>query len=498
MLIVGIMMGDALMTVFPMYVWIFATLITIASSFFFLKPISQSCLLMLATFFLGGWLVTINEKEFAQPLPKNEQMYEAVLTSQPVEHGKIIEFDMIITKGPLKTPMKVKASLLKDTVNRNFKRLNVGDGITAISLLEKPNNFYQSSNFDYVRWLQCHGYKAKTFIYYNDWQKAVIDLGSLSHIERTKLAALKLRQKLLKRYINNGLQGQQYAVVAAMTLGDKSFLSKRTKDVYSISGASHVLALSGLHLSIIYAILTMLTFTRRRQLLSQTIIISVIWIYVFMVGMPLSVIRSALMLTVYSMFSLFNRDKMSLNVLALTAMLMLFVNPMDLFDVGFQMSFMAVMSIMIYYRSIYELFPAKYLIKHRVINWIWSLAVVSISAQIGTAPLVAYYFGRFSCYFLFANYLVIPLATMILYGSVIIFILTPLPIIQSLIVKIVGWFAYLLNHGLQFISSLPFSSVEGINVNVYQIFIVYIIIASISVLAVYTKKMYYFTHYKYD
>ena len=164
-----------------------------------------------------------------------------------------------------------------------------------------------------------------------------VDNGEPSRIERTQQYFLHQRTLLLGRLQSSGLSDDQYAVVAAMALGDKSTLTKELKDTYSKTGASHVLALSGLHLGIIYALLSMLVVGRRWQTITQVAIILSIWAFVFLVGMSTSVVRSAVMLTVYALLALGHRHKMSVNTLAFTAIVMLLVTPKALFDVGFQM-----------------------------------------------------------------------------------------------------------------------------------------------------------------
>lgn len=286
-----------------------------------------------------------------------------------------------------------------------------------------------------------------------------VDDGEPSRIERTQQYFLHQRAQLLERLETAGLSDDQYAVVAAMALGDKSALTHDLKDTYSKTGASHILALSGLHLGIIYALLSMLVVGRRWQMITQVIIILSIWAFVFLVGMSPSVTRSAIMLTVYALLAIGHRRKMSVNTLAFTAIIMLQVTPKALFDVGFQMSFMAVFSILLFVPLFYRPFSAEYLMTHRVIKWLWGMVAVSIAAQIGVAPLIAYYFGRFSCYFLLTNFIVIPAATIILYlalGALLI------PSIGIILANIVG----LLNTTLLYIASLPGVTIEGMHPSV--------------------------------
>ena len=278
-------------------------------------------------------------------------------------------------------------------------------------------------------------------------------------IQRTQQYFLHQRTLLLERLQSSGLSDNQYAVVAAMALGDKSELTHELKDTYSKTGASHILALSGLHLGIIYALLSMLVVGRRLQMVTQVAIILSIWAFVFLVGMSASVVRSAVMLTVYALLALGHRQKMSVNTLAFTAIVMLLVTPTALFDVGFQMSFMAVFSILLFVPLFYRPFSAEYLMTHRVVKWLWGMVAVSIAAQIGVAPLIAYYFGRFSCYFLLTNFIVIPAATLILYLSLATLLI---PSIGVLLASIVGW----LNTTLLYIATIPGTTIEDLHPSV--------------------------------
>lgn len=302
-------------------------------------------------------------------------------------------------------------------------------------------------------------------------QQAQQEPPQVSRLERSRNYFLSQRARLLDRLSENGVDGNVYAVVAAMALGDKSQLTKELKETYAVTGAAHVLALSGLHLSIIYTLLSLLLCRRRWQVVSQVLIIICIWLFVFLVGMSVSVVRSAVMLTVYALLSFGDRNRMSVNTLAFTAIVMLMVHPLSLFDIGFQLSFMAVLSILVWYPIFESLIPQSFLMSHRLVRWLWSLVGVSCAAQLGTAPLIAYYFGRFSSLFLITNFVVIPFAPLILY--------------LTLFVLFVPSFAYLLiyivnalNTTLAFVASIPWVSIEALHPSILQIIMVYVIIAA--------------------
>ena len=303
-------------------------------------------------------------------------------------------------------------------------------------------------------------------------QRALQEPSSVSRLDRSKTYFLAQRAKLLDRLSESGVDGSVYAVVAAMTLGDKSQLTKELRDTYAVSGASHILALSGLHLGIIYTLLSLLLSRRRWQVISQVVIIVCIWLFVFLVSMSASVVRSAVMITVYALLSLGHRDKMSVNTLAFAAIVMLLFNPKSLFDVGFQLSFMAVLAILLFYPLFESVWSQQFLFGHRLFRWLWTTLAVSCAAQIGVAPLIAYYFGRFSCYFLLTNLVVVPAATLILYLSLLVLLI---PSLAYLLIYIVD----ALNQLLLWITMLPGTSIEGLHPTLLQVWMTYVIIGAV-------------------
>lgn len=306
-------------------------------------------------------------------------------------------------------------------------------------------------------------------------QRAQQDTSSISRLDRSKTYFLEKRNELLERLSDHGVDGSVYAVVAAMTLGDKSQLTNELRKTYAITGASHILALSGLHLGIIYTLLSLLLSRRRWWIVSQVVIIVCIWLYVFLVGMTVSVVRSAVMITVYALLSLGHRDKMSVNTLAFAAIVMLLFNPLSLFDVGFQMSFMAVLAILLFYPLFEGVWSQPFLMDHRVFKWLWTMLSVSCAAQIGVAPLIVYYFGRFSCFFLLTNLLVVPAATLILYLSLVVLLI---PSLAYLLIYMVDT----LNHLLTWVATLPGVSIEGLHPTLLQVSMVYVIIMAVYLL----------------
>ncbi len=280
---------------------------------------------------------------------------------------------------------------------------------------------------------------------------------------------LEHRATLLERYRMATDDEEQYAVLAAMTLGDKSALTRDLRETYSKTGASHVLALSGLHLGIIYLLLSWMMMGRRGYVLSQVVIILGLWGFAMLTGMSASVVRAASMLSLYAVFTLGDRGRSPLNVLSFTAIVLLLLNARALFDVGFQMSFLAVLSILLFMPLFDALVPMRFLLRHRALRWVYSMAAVSVAAQLGVGPLIAFYFHRFSTYFLIANFVVIPLATLILYGALLTFLL---PVAGGVVAGLAGC----LNASLSWLAALPLSSIDDLHISGLQLFLIYVVV----------------------
>jgi competence protein ComEC len=298
------------------------------------------------------------------------------------------------------------------------------------------------------------------------WQQEQKTPDATTRLGRSRLFFMHQRERLLTHYQRQGVEGETYAIVAATTLGDKSAIDKDLRQAYNVSGAAHVLALSGMHIGIVYALLALVMTGRRRRIAAQVVLVVAIWGFVFLVGMPVSAVRAATMISLYALLSLGHREKTSINALAFTAIVMLVVSPLTLFDIGFQMSYMAVLSILVW-MPVMERWPSQqFLQRHRLLRWVWGLTAVSVAAQAGVAPLVAYYFGRVSTYFLLTNFLVLPAVTLILWIALATLVITPL---SPVLTTVVGG----LNTGLRVISRLPGSSIEGLHPTLLQVLLVY-------------------------
>ena len=310
----------------------------------------------------------------------------------------------------------------------------------------------------------------------------------LSSLERTRLKVADWRSCIEKQMKTLHIEEQDYAVVSAMALGDKSALDKETKENYSIAGASHILAVSGLHIGIIFQLIILLLGGKRRSGFAICLSTIAIWAYVLFIGMPASAVRSAALISIYGIALLSQRQTMSVNTLGLAYIIMLLLNPSNLYDISFQMSFLAVLSILLFYPLLAALLSPG----NRLCRWAWQLACVSAAAQIGTMPLIAYYFGRISCYSLLTSFIAIPAATLILYLCALLLFVAPLAFIgsmSSIAHAVTEWAASVLvsitqfaNTAFRLISLLPGASIEGVRPTLAQLWLLYLILSAVFLL----------------
>ena len=336
--------------------------------------------------------------------------------------------------------------------------LRRGDMLWIHARLEAPRNNGNPDEFDYARHLRRKGIAGTAYVPEGQWQTAGHSAGNTL----TQRAA-DYRMRIIELYRRLGFQGDELAVLSALTVGYKEELSDELTETYSVSGASHVLALSGLHIGLLYGMLYLLfaaVWQRKAGLKAPllAVIVTVLWGFALLTGLSSSVVRSVTMFTLLALSQLRPGERIGINTLAATAFLMLLVRPMWLFDVGFQLSFSAVAAILLIQPRLQRLWKPKW----KATAWAWGLITVSLAAQAGVAPLVMHYFARFSTHFLLTNLLVIPLVTLILYAAVVMLLLTPLPAVQYLFAPVVKALIHGQNQLLQGIEALPYASIDHI------------------------------------
>ena len=298
---------------------------------------------------------------------------EGVVMSEPIERQKNIGADLLI---PSLGGHTLRCYIWKD---ERSKKIRLGDEIAV-----RLSKWQTAAKKGETKW-NVRSFPSMYFVSYRNWHPGGTALSRLSVWQRSRLWFLGLRHRLLQRYRGFRADADTYAVLAAMTLGDKSAQTSGLRETYAVSGASHVLAISGLHVGIVYALLTWLMLGRRRFWLSQVLTVSAIWAFALLTGLSPSVTRAATMISIYAVFAERGGRQSPANVLCFAAIVMLIADADTLFEVSFQLSFAAVFAILLFM----PLLTAIYEPHGTVGRWTWDLTMVSLCAQAGVAPLTA-------------------------------------------------------------------------------------------------------------
>lgn len=431
-------------------------------------PFLQSLGIAVCTVLLGATLASRTMEHLDVEWPDGKVRAQLIVTGEPVVKERSVTVEAVTADGS----RKIRCYIARDAASETVA---VGQGLEVEARITKVREWH-SGRFDYRRFMLCHGFAGEAYVGRGQWRQCVLPLDGLSALQRVRLKALLLRHRLLETFRQQALDEKVYGIVAAMALGEKSTVDKGLKDTYSQVGASHVLALSGLHLMIIYTFITLFTGRRRIRAASQVLIVLAIWAFAFLVGLSPSVTRAATMISLYALLSLGYRVRMSVNILAFVALVMLIVSPLSLYDLGFQLSFLGVLGILLFQPLLESLFPQS-VPRRWWVRLPWAVVTVSTAAQIATAPLVAYQFGRFATWFLLSNFVAVTLMQLVLYLALAVLLVAWWPVAQTIMAKALALVVGAMNSMLGWIAGLPPGSVEGINLSGTQVVLVYALIA---------------------
>ncbi len=270
---------------------------------------------------------------------------------------------------------------------------------------------------------------------------------------------------IIKKYVPGD---KESGLAEALLIGYKDDLDKNLVQAYSNTGVVHIIAISGLHLGLIYGLLLLLTkpLKRAKKLvwLRLLVIISSLWLFSLLAGGGPSVLRSAVMFTAIAAGEVLLRRTNIFNTLAFSATVLLCINPFWLWDVGFQLSYSAVLSIVLFYRPVYNWFH----LPNKAVDFLWSLTAVTIAAQLLTLPISIYHFHQMPLLFLFTNFIAVPLSSVILLGEIALcalFFITP---VAKLIGVALHYSIYWMNSYVEQLDGLPFSVWNGLSISLVQ------------------------------
>ncbi len=427
----------------------------------------------------------VAQERRTRPLPRKVVKVVGRVVDSPRDTERQLLFTMYVDEGQMKGK-RLRCYVPKD----NPLRPELGHRYAFWGKLLPFNDFETDGHFSYRRWAVSHSLAAQSFIRRGKLREAKDSVG-LPLMVRLELKARQVQRSILSLFEEEGVKekvvglsgakGEHFSLVAAMAFGDKSTLGQDTRNVFTRTGVAHLLALSGLHLGILYALLSLLFVRYRYRVVGSVVVVMTVWMYVFVVGMPASVVRAATMLTLYSLLSIDGACRSSsANPLYVAVGIILLVSPRMLWDVGFQMSVLAVWSVACVYTPVYRLLPHRWLSWH-VVRALWAMVVVSVVAQLGVAPLVVYYFGNFSYVFLLTNLVAVPLVTILLYAVFLSLVLWWCPPLRHALLWLQALLTNWLESLLRAIDSMGGVSVSGLQVDEWGLVGMYVAVVGLMV-----------------
>jgi competence protein ComEC len=513
----GIALGTLI--VIPLYVWIVSAVVCAATAIVILSkiPEAQNRLPVrlaptlyagLAILFFGAALARAHLPQ--QIIPQGERVWmEIVLTDTPVaregrrsasSYGTVLRWQPDSPDTPVPAdewlPARERLLVSIDTV----WHFEAGDRVTFRGYVNPVSDTMDSylrfppshpghssklagSRFGvgYSRLMRSRGYTGRTYIsQYSSPEVAPAKAKtSGAWAKNLQSGATERLRRLAREAGGRDPLSDAIAVATAMTTGDRSGITPQLRRAYSRTGASHLLAVSGLHVGVVFLIINVLLYllplAPRGHIVKNLIAIAAIWFYAALTGLSPSATRAAFMFTGAQIALATSQARNPANIMSGTALVMLAVKPGLLFDISFQLSFIAVAAIMAWFPPLFRLIKSRF----RLLNAIWTTLLVGLVASVATMPLVSHTFGVFSPAGIVLNPLVITTAHLTV-GLSLLWIALPVPLLEPLFRRLVGGPAWLQNRVVELVADVPDAAVEWA-MPLWLVFAVYTVITTLTV-----------------
>jgi len=411
-----------------------------------------------------------------EPLQEKEHSFKTILNVTGIKKGNSV----------IKSEGRILTYFAKDSIKSPPAEGSLITFSADVQLISPPQN---PGSFDYRKYMANNNVYHQVYLNNISWE--VLDNPQGFNVFRF---AHKVSGKFISILNKNGLEGKEFAVASALLLGQKDMLDNETLQAYSGSGVMHILCVSGLHVGVIFIIISfLLGFMKKKgwQLYLKTALILItIWAYAILTGLSPSVMRAATMFSFISVGNASRRYVHIINSLSVSAIVLLLIDPLIINNIGFQLSYLAIIGIVFINKPIADLWNPT----NRIVRYAWSLIAVSIAAQIATGPLALLYFHQFPVYFIPANLVAIPVSFLAIYSGISVLITSFIPSVSNFMGLITNALLFVLNSSVSFIEHLPYSVLHISNVFTIEMTLIYLIIISgVLLLNFRTKVFLYFT-----
>lgn len=335
--------------------------------------------------------------------------------------------------------------------------LRYGDLIAIPAPVRAVTPPLNPGEFDYKAYLERKGITGQIYLKDEDW----LDL-QINNANPIYAFSYRFRDILLASLQRSGLSNDEYGVAAAILLGYDDNLADEVRKNYVAAGSMHILCVSGMHVGIIYLLANfLLGFLNRKKwqkVLKQALLLALIWFYALIAGLSPSILRASLMLTFVIVGEMIHRKGFIINSIAASAFVLLCVNPNNLLEIGFLLSYAAVLGIVVLQRPIYSWF----VIKNKLLDRAWEITAVALAAQAGTIPFTLFYFNQFSTYFVLSNLFMTPISFIVVISGMVLLLVSWVPYLSTLVGYLVWGAVYVMNWVVAKIENFPGSIVKGL------------------------------------
>lgn len=378
------------------------------------------------------------------------------LTEKPSTYKSEARVDALIRDGRV-IPVKGKMLFyfIKDSVS---SKLEYGDRLLINKPLQAITNSGNPGAFNYRQYAAFHHLFHRAYLKPSDWKQ--VAGRNTDRFNRLIVIARKKILDVLRKHLGDSKDA--LGIAEALLIGYTNDLDKDLVQAYSNTGVVHVIAISGMHLALIYLMLTLmfkrLPVIKRLPILQMILVLIFLWTFSFITGASASVLRAAVMFSFIAIGKQFFKTASVYNSLAASAFILLVYNPYFLWDVGFQLSYLAVIGILLFQQPLYRVF----FLKHALTSKVWQLASVTLAAQVFTFPVCIYYFHQFPVLFLFANLVIVPLSSLVLYAELALLTFSFIPFLNEWLATLVRLLIRLMNGFIRLVNDLPFAVWDNI------------------------------------
>ena len=362
---------------------------------------------------------------------------------------------------------RILLSISKDSVNKDLApgmKLLVPYNLKNIA---EPLNPYR---FNYRNYMQKQRVEKQL-------QVGDSEIKILNEKEESAVSyASKLRETIIQKLSETKIEKNELAIIQALLLGQRQDISKEIYEEYAAAGAIHILAVSGLHVGIILLILNWLfkplNYLKNGLIFKTILLIILMWGFAILAGLSPSVVRAVTMFSFIAIGMQMRRKTSVLNSLFSSLFILLLVNPYFIFQVGFQLSYLAVFAIVTIQPKLFKLWQPKF----KITKYFWGLLSVSIAAQIGVLPLSLFYFHQFPGLFFLSNLVVLPVLGIILGLGILVIILSLLNLLPNFIAETYGKLISLINQFISWVAGKEEFVFTDIHFNIWQNLSAYLLI----------------------